>query len=109
MAEKKSQTLVRAEADEITAWREAATIRGLSLNQYMVDAANRGLVASGLDGFRAATISTVADSAGAVYDSVMLAYDLALNSTPTLTGQRRWVDPQALREVFGGLLSEKPE
>lgn len=117
MAEKKAQTLVRAEPTEVNAWKEAATIRGVSLNQYLVESANLRLTASGLDGFKASAQATVmglaaatvaATAPEATLESVLIAYDLALNETPTLTGQRRWVDPIALREVFARMISDKP-
>lgn len=115
MAEKKSQTLVRAEPEEIAAWKEAATIRGVSLNQYMTDAANRSLSPLGLDTFATATAKAPALGAAAAVtnstsamttDTVLLAFDVALSQTPTLTGQRKWVDPQALREVLATTLTE---
>jgi hypothetical protein len=107
MAEKKSQTIVRAKVEEIAAWKEAAKIRGLSLNQFVTEAANRSISSSGLDGF--AKTSTIAATTGDItIASVLLAYDVALNQTPTLTGQRKWVEPTALREEFALLLGAKP-
>lgn len=106
MAEKKSQTLVRVEPEDLTKWKEAATIRGQSLNQWLNEAGNRALSVNGLDAF--ATTSVVrADVQQASGVDPLVAFDLALDQTPTLTGQRKWVDPQALREELAKLLTRE--
>lgn len=109
MAEKKSSMLVRAEPTDLVTWKESAIISGVSLNQWMIDAANwqaKAVIAAGaaVSSFAAPVVASTTAS------DPLLAFDLALNLTPTLTGQRKWVDPQALREEFEKLLTpEKPD
>lgn len=104
MAEKKSSMLVRAEPVDLAKWKEDAVIRGVSLNQWIVDAANWQLKANVAAGAVVASFAAPVVTATTASDP-LLAFDLALNLTPTLTGQRKWVDPQALREEFEKLLT----
>lgn len=110
MADKKAQTLVRVGPDELATWKEAATIRGLSLNQWIVAASNKYLSSSGVEDFTKTSpsaITTVTSKRN--IEEVLLAYDLALNNVPVLTGMRKWTDPVTLREELERALGESPD
>lgn len=98
MAEVRRQVPIRVSAEVYTTWSEAANSAGSSLNQYVIDAV-QGRLAAPLGEFASTpSASRPVTTTGLTPVTVIAIFDAALAETPTLSGMRRWVDPDALRE-----------
>lgn len=98
--------MVRVDPEIASEWADVAQAKGVPVNALIVDATNAWL-STGLTGEFTATgapATTVSTSVPDQTPDPLLAFDLALTTTPTLTGARKWVDSDVLRQEFVRLL-----